>query len=235
MSFDQKSADLAKDIMNQINPNLSDKFEMIILFLVHNPGAASKVHRKSNIEIGSEEYIRQQAGNFIRSREPRAPSPPSTIPDEIISLIINKYFDVPKHELERAVELHNLSMGAENLVGDILERYIASIVENYGWVWCSGSMIKAVDFIYRKPDGSWSSLQVKNRDNTENSSSSAIREGTEINKWFRTFSKKKGDNWEKFPKIADANLSEEGFRRFVEEYLISLKNSDYTKLPNLTS
>ncbi len=223
MSFNQNSADLAIKIMNQMDPTLSERYAILIRFLSTNPDAAASVRGKTNTDIGSEEYIRRQAESFIKSREPRAPSPPSTIPDEMVSFIINKYFDVPEEELERAVELHNLSMGAENLIGDILERYIASVVEENKWVWCSGSMVKAVDFIHQTANGNWVALQVKNRDNSENSSSSAIRKGTEIKKWFRTFSKKKGDNWNNFPKIVNSPLSEKGFRKFVERYLLSLK------------
>lgn len=223
MSFNQESVDLAILIMNQLDPTLSERYATMIRFLKDNPETASIVRGKSNIYRGSEEYIRLQAENLIKSRKPRAPNPPSTVPDEMVSFIINKYFDVPEEELERAVELHNLSMGAENLIGDILERYIASVVEENGWVWCSGSIIKAIDFVHQKPDGSWLALQVKNRDNSENSSSSAIRNGTDIKKWFRTFSKKKGDNWSEFPKIVNSSLSEKGFRNFVEQYLLSLK------------
>lgn len=225
MSFNKKSADLAQQIMKQLDPTLAERFGTLILFLTDNPEAASAVRGSKSLTIGSEDYIRRQAENFIRSREPRAPSPPSTVPDEMVSFIIHKYFDVPEKELARAVELHNLSMGAENLVGDILERYIASVVEDHDWVWCSGAIVKAVDFIHRKPDGEWATLQVKNRDNSENSSSSAIRNGTTIEKWFRTFSKKKGDNWHNFPKIVNATLSEAGFRKFVDNYLQGIKNS----------
>jgi len=224
MPFNSKSVDFAIQVMNRLDPTLSQRYATMIQFLSDNPSAASAVRGNSNIVIGSEEYIRRQAENLIKSREPRAPSPPSTVPDEMVSFIINKYFEVPEEELERAVELHNLSMGAENLIGDILERYIASVVEEHGWVWCCGAMVKAVDFIFQKPDGKWLALQVKNRDNSENSSSSAIRKGTEIEKWFRTFSKKKGDNWENFPKIVESPLSEKGFRNFVEKYLLSLKS-----------
>lgn len=229
MSFNKNSANLAKNIINQLNPNLTEQFGTMIQFLIDNPEAASSIRGKASFDIGSEEYIRRQAENFISSREPRTPNPPSTIPDEMVSFILNKYFDVPENELERAVELHNLSMGAENLIGDILERYIASVVEHHGWVWCSGSIVKAVDFIHRKQDDQWAALQVKNRDNSENSSSSAIRKGTTIDKWFRTFSKKKGDNWDNFPKIVNVTLSESGFRKFVENYLISLKHINLGK------
>ena len=68
--------------------------------------------------------------------------------------------------------------------------------------------------------GEWRLLQIKNRDNSENSSSMAIRKGTSIEKWFRSFSKKTDTNWDQFP---DENVkglvSEEGFRAFVREYL----------------
>ncbi len=225
MSFNEKSADLARQIMKQLDPTLAELFGTLIEFLTDNPEAASAIRGGKGLTMGSEDYLRRQAENFIRSREPRAPSPPSTVPDEMVSFIIHKYFDVPESELERAVELHNLSMGAENLIGDILERYIASVVEDHGWVWCSGSMVKAVDFIHQKSNGEWATLQVKNRDNSENSSSSAIRQGTTIEKWFRTFSKKKGDNWSNFPKIVNVTLSEVEFRKFVDSYLQGIKNA----------
>ena len=70
-------------------------------------------------------------------------------------------------------------------------------------------------------------MQVKNRDNTENSSSSAIRNGTEIQKWFRTFSKpsrnrSSNTNWENFPEAEFRDqLSEEGFLQFIRDYLTS--------------
>jgi hypothetical protein len=117
-------------------------------------------------------------------------------------------------------------MGAENFVGELLERYIAEGLEPYDWVWVSGSIVKAVDFIHppTKKNSKWTILQVKNRDNSENSSSSAIRAGTEIKKWFRTFSKKAGSNWQNFPDIMNrADFSEEGFRDFVKKYLDHLK------------
>jgi SinI restriction endonuclease len=224
MPFDKTSAALAKDIMKELDPSLAVRFGTLIEFLVDNPDAASVLRGAKGLAKGSKDHLRLHAENFIASRKPRAPKPPATVPDEMVSFIIHKYFDVPESELERAVELHNLAMGAENLVGDILERYIASEVEDDGWVWCSGSMVKAIDFIHRKNTGEWVALQVKNRDNSENSSSSAIRKGTTIEKWFRTFSKKKGDNWSNFPKSINVTLSELGFRMFVDRYLQDIKN-----------
>jgi hypothetical protein len=66
-------------------------------------------------------------------------------------------------------------------------------------------------------------LQVKNRDNSENSSSSAIRNGTNIEKWHRTFSKRVGSNWAAFPDDETRDkLSEKAFELFVRQYLSSL-------------
>jgi len=109
----------------------------------------------------------------------------------------------------------------------LLERYLASVLEPRGWVWCSGAMVKAVDFI--KPpsatQATWHLLQVKNRDNSENSSSSAIRVGTTIEKWFRTFSRKTGSNWAAFPDpVLRQHLSEHDFKNFVINYLHALKS-----------
>jgi SinI restriction endonuclease len=223
MPFTSQSVRLAEEVMNRHNPSLSKKFGILISFLVDNPDSYAAKKRKSKIVVDSEEFFVRQAKIFINSRELRAPNPPATVPDEMVSFIINKYFDVPTSELEKAVELHSLCMGAENLIGDILERYIASVVEPHGWVWCSGSIIKAVDFIYKKKDDQWIALQVKNRDNSENSSSSGVRDGTTIEKWFRCFSKKQGDNWNNFPNIVNANLSEADFRDYVAEYLKKIK------------
>ena len=101
MSFNEKSADLATQIMKQLDPTLAERFGILVQFLVDNPEAASAIRGGKDLSMGSEDYLRRQAENFIRSREPRAPSPPSTVPDEMVSFIIQKYFDVPEVELER--------------------------------------------------------------------------------------------------------------------------------------
>ena len=224
-AFHENSAQVAKAAMNLIDPSLSKKYSVLIEFLTEHPKAANTISRKkedSKIVIGSDEYIKLQAHKFSDSRKPHAPKPPDTVPDEMVSFILNKYFNVPENELKQAVKLHSLSMGAENLIGDILERYIASIVESHDWVWCSGSIVSAVDFVYRKENG-WAALQIKNRDDSENSSSASVRNNTDIKKWFRTFSKKVGDNWKKFPPIADVTLSEIEFTNYVTDYLNKLK------------
>ncbi|WP_201751179.1 MULTISPECIES: SinI family restriction endonuclease [unclassified Neglectibacter] len=110
-----------------------------------------------------------------------------TCSDPALAMIVKIACDLDDDEIEEMGNAHNLFMSAENIQGELLEEYIAENVEDYGWVWCSGNALRAVDFCKR--DGSVL-LQVKNKNNTENSSSSAIRNGTKIEKWFRLKTKK---------------------------------------------
>lgn len=146
------------------------------------------------------------------------PSETKTVPDPAVAQILAAFYDV--QEVDRAVNEHRKSMGAENFVGYILEVYILSEGFKYGWCLCPNSVVKSVDFVKQKQDGSWIALQVKNRDNSENSSSKAIRQGTDIRHWFRTFSRKPKTNWTNFPdESLKKVLSEEGFFKFIENYL----------------
>lgn len=226
MSFIVDAVEVAETAINAIDPTLSDKYVNIIKLLTMNPNAASPIRGKSAPKPGTKEYIIAQAQSFSSSRVPKEPKKPTTVPDEMVSFILENYFNLPKENLERAKQEHLLSMAAENLIGYLLERYLASVMEPRGWTWCSGSTVKAVDFI-KPPTGDnekWVLLQVKNRDNSENSSSSAIRNGTEIKKWFRTFSRQPKFNWSAFPDAEILPLiSEEGFRSYVKDYLEKLK------------
>lgn len=166
------------------------------------------------------------ANKFFRARaKVDGPKPPTTTPDNMVSYILEVYFDFSEVDTQRIKVEHQLSMAVENKVGELLERYIGITLEAHGWTWCSGDFIKAVDMIKKNNDGTWVLLQVKNRSTTENSSSSAIRAGTEIKKWFRSFPTKTVTNWDAFPDEETRHLlSEDGFKAFVKTYLLSVKN-----------
>lgn len=226
MAFVQNAVSVAREAMLQVDPSLADRYASLVGFLAGHLEAASAMRGSSAPAIGTAEYIRRQALLFATSRDPRAPQPPATIPDEMVSVILVSYFGIAQADAARVKREHLLSMGAENLVGELLERYLASVMEPMGWIWCSGAMVRAVDFIKPpvQPGGAWRLLQVKNRDNSENSSSSAIRLGTDIEKWHRTFSKREGANWAAFPdSTLRASLSEEAFKVFVRDYLQALR------------
>ena len=213
---------LARTTMDQVDPKCSPQFSTIILFLLHQPDFASTLRGRNPATFPSSAYITKKAQDFASGRAPQAPGVPKTIQDQVVSEILRHYFNVPSHELRRAEELHRLSMAAENMIGNLLERYLASVMEPRGYVWCAGSIVRAVDFV--KPPvssgGDWTLLQVKNRDNSENSSSASVRKGTSINKWFRSFSAQDRTNWGAFPDLElRPSVSESGFRAFVSSFL----------------
>ncbi len=225
MAFSPDATKIARAALAESAPHLASKFAGIVDFLSAHPDAASALRGKTAPAIGSADYIHRQAEAFVQARKARAPSPPATIPDEMVSVILVSYFKIAPDSTERVKEEHALSMAAENFIGELLERYLASVMEAHGWIWCSGAMVKAVDFI--KPPSQvgdeWRLLQVKNRDNSENSSSSAIRLGTSIEKWHRSFSKRPESNWPNFPDTTLRDtLSEENFKAFVQSYLQQL-------------
>lgn len=215
---------LAKSVFEKIAPEFASKLMVIVEFLIENPELAPRP--ATGDSFGSATYWERLAGKFVRGRNPRAPLEPSTVPDSMVSLILQEYFGLGASTLPRVVKEHSLSMAAENIVGDLLERYIASKVEAFDWVWCSGEVVKKVDFLMPSKAKAKQRipLQIKNRDNSENSSSSSVRDGTQIIKWFRTFSRTGETNWDAFPEgIENVSLSEKEFDEFARKYLRNLK------------
>lgn len=201
------------------------KFQILLKFLQDNPDRLSS--RSKSLHLDSDEGINALHEYYVRSKAQQLTlSRPTTIPDTAVSVILQQCCNFTEVQTEQIKVEHQLSMSAENLVGALLERYIAQALEPHGWVWCAGDFVRAIDFIkYNQSTKLWEAVQVKNRDNTENSSSSAIRQGTTIEKWFRTYSKPSSrratnTNWENFPEAEFRDqLSEEGFLQFIRDYL----------------
>lgn len=213
-----ETMDRAANIMRQIIPELTVAFATVVGFLEHNRDLANA----RGLEFGSNVYLTKHAAGFANGRNKYPPRCPATVSDPMVKFILEQFWGLDEETAVDAVQHHNYAMGAENIIGNLLERYIAHELEPHGWAWCSGSLVHAVDFVYLGKDGDWTALQVKNRDNSENSSSKAIRDGKNIVHWFRTFSRKSGTNWANFPNFVENRPSEEGFQMFVSEYLHQL-------------
>lgn len=198
-----------------------DKFEVISRFIAAHPTFMPKREAALERKVGLERL----KDKFVKAREkPYIFKTSETVPDSAVSYILGLMKDYKEGELDLISQQHKESMAAENIIGLLLEGYIASELEPYGWVNASGNVLKAIDFVKEVDSGNFVALQIKNRDNTENSSSSAIREGTTIKKWHRTFSQKPDTNWDNFPEEeleVRSNLSEEGFKKFIKKQLRS--------------
>jgi hypothetical protein len=157
---------------------------------------------------------------FITGYENRASvrkgKPPGTLPDPMVDVIISA--KLPSADLHNMSFCHRLSMSAENILGSVLEEYIHVKVIPYDWSCCWGSSVKSVDFC----SSSGNLYQIKNRSNSENSSSSAIRDGTDIKKWFRIDARTGKTNWDALSAtIGKPGLfSEEDFAKFCKNLIL---------------
>jgi len=107
-------------------------------------------------------------------------------------------------------------MSAENIQGLLLEEFLAEQLADYGWYCCWGESVRHVDFC--NIDGSL--LQVKNRSNSENSSSSRVRINQPIEKWYRVDARTGSYRWSYFNDKYNTNrFSEENFVIFVQQVL----------------
>ncbi|GIW33655.1 SinI family restriction endonuclease [Meiothermus sp.] len=208
----------AKSTVRILGKPWDKRLEVILSYCWQSPkqGAFPKIGRLSLLENTSA-YLERYIERYFQAQEQKLYlREVKTSADPALGVILGAFAKV--ENLPKATEHHRISMAAENLLGELLERYIAERLEPYGWVWCAGNTVRSVDFL--RQDLSIA-LQIKNRDNSENSSSSAIRAGTNIQKWFRIYSKTGKTNWENFP--FGEGLSEEDFHRYIQNYAKSLK------------
>ncbi len=216
----QLAREIARGVSNEENgeQGLIESFAQIGRFIADNPKAVSK----SVATLASNtDGLKKLATRYFKAyRKTNIPSPPSTVPDDMVDVVMQEVYKYSREQCREVKLMHQHAMSAENCVGALLERYLDSVLRSQGWHWCCGNIVRAVDFIHRQQNGHYSVLQIKNRDNSENSSSSAIRTGTEIQKWFRTFSRTGKTNWDDLPPLMQGHgLDEIGFVNFVRGYL----------------
>jgi hypothetical protein len=214
---------IARNIAQQFSDDSDDEAELIegfaqiCHFLDENPDRLSWRGKNKPSDIRAESVLQTLARKYFSAyRSHNVPHTPKTIPDSAVSMVLIEAFNYSEEDINRIKIEHKRAMSAENSVGALLERYIDSVLRHHGWYWCCGDFVKAVDFISRDQQDNWLALQVKNRDNSENSSSSAIRDGTHIQKWFRSFSRTGTTNWHDMPSLMQGyGLSEEGFLLYI--------------------
>lgn len=220
--------EVAKTAINKVVPmgthrgvNLVRSFCTIYDFLSEFPESlSSRKHSASSIREAS--VVADLATTYAQAYSSHVlPTPPKTVPDPLVSEVLNIVFGYSGEECERIKVTHQHSMAAENCVGALLERYLDSVLSKHGWVYCAGDFVKAIDFILHDEQvGTWRALQIKNRNNSENSSSKAIRKGTNIEHWYRTIAQSGKTRWDRLPEsMQRLGLSEVGFIEFAKSYL----------------
>lgn len=222
----EQAAALALRGQGQVKDEAAErtKFATVCQFLFTNPESLSWRGNSKPDPLNHLGYSLLAKKFFDARLKLELPTEPSTVSDPMVGVVLQEAYGYNASQTGRIETEHKHSMSAENTVGGLLERYLASVLEPHGWVWCAGDFVKAIDFIKLNSSGRWELLQVKNRDNSENSSSSAIRNGTDIEKWFRTFARTGKTNWAAFPDASlRGKLSESAFEQFVRAYLRAAK------------
>jgi len=152
---------------------------------------------------------------FMNRPSVRTSGETKTKADRVIDQVIRgRIKNITDKRLDDIRFAHKISMGAENIIGAILEEYIHWALRKYGWSICWGNCFKAVDLC--SEDGKL--IQIKNKSNTENSSSNKIRVGTEIQKWYRMNANTGAFCWDKLIQMTECpkgTLSEEQFEGFA--------------------
>lgn len=160
--------------------------------------------------------------------------PKNSCDDPVLNLMIENIKGLSEEESSTWLSHHNLFMSAENIQGELLEQYIDSKLDSNLWFWCRGSIVNAIDFCTL--DGK-NFLQIKNKYNTENSSSDKVRDKRNIDKWYRIKKKTKDKkpypefNWESLNEILNSiqpkynyNLNEEDYCDFILNVIKKNKN-----------
>ena len=161
--------------MEEIEEQILKSTKEVKKFLEENP---KEVDPKNKDTIS--ENIRNSFLKVI------APNKPTTKPDELTSIVLEIAYKHPKADRKKIQQQYLDQKQSEMMIGALLEKYIYSKGQKFGWVF-TGECIEAVDFIKRTDNG-WTSLQIKNSDNSENSSSKSVRDKTAIMMWFRRYS-----------------------------------------------
>jgi hypothetical protein len=184
-----------------------------------------------------QKWIKSYEDATLNPPSQRKASPKGSCSDPAIQTIVQIATNSDISFAERMSAYHNLFMSAENIQGSLLEEYISNSIRPYGWIWCNGNVLRAIDFC--SIDGEIF-LQIKNKSNTENSSSSAIRIGTDIKKWYRLGTQTRNGKklpvykWDNLNEIInshigtgldpDCNMNENSYQDFLR--LITSKNTN---------
>ena len=108
MTFFYNAENIAQEAMNQLDPSLASKYMQVVQFLSEHPDQAPPLRGSSAPSIGTADYIRKQANSFYQARKPKAPKPPETIPDEMVSVMLVSYFGIAQADAERVKREHLL-------------------------------------------------------------------------------------------------------------------------------
>lgn len=207
----EQAKEIAHDLGVEWTDGICFVFNVIANDLERVPGNVGG--RNDDESTAIRKWILKYIGGKNGCASNRISNLPGTVADPIIEEIIGtRLAHLKPEDLDKITYAHRLGMSAENILGLMLEEYIATNLSEFGWHCAWGETVKSVDFVHENG----SLLQIKNRSNSENSSSSTVRYGTEIEKWYRIKAGRVEYMWGSLNEICETtHLSEEAFVEFA--------------------
>jgi hypothetical protein len=204
----------------------------IVSCLYDHPGLRPSMGKQADWRApdGAELAVTRLVSRFANARRqplPDLPEAPRTSPDPVVERALGKVLGLDELAMRKLADAHWMAMVIEARNGELLEAYLdQAALARLGWVRCHGSVVRSVDFVRVSCEGGrrrWQLLQVKNQDNSENSSSKRVRSRTRILKWHRREAVSGKELWELFPDSEAAKLLVEaggarGYGRFVDQW-----------------
>src|SRR5665213_1920931 len=142
---------LSHKLAEQLNGKVEKNFEAFLGFVYDNPKAINKKgtvelqanSTKEDVEKFLKSYLRQ---NFAARGKKISLSDVATTPDPAVDAVLEAFGKHHPGKMAAIREAHRASMAAESKIGQLLEAYIATLLEPKGWFWCSCNIVKGVDF-----------------------------------------------------------------------------------------
>ena len=209
----QKSLKCAKEFSAELNLDWDADVKFVFSIIAKDEDRVPGNISGDTAQQAIKKWLEKFKGAYDNRASKRVSSLPGTVADPIIEMIIGARLEhLSDDDLVKITYAHRLGMSAENILGLLLEEYLATRLRDYGWHCAWGETVKSVDFVNEQGN----LLQIKNRSNSENSSSSAIRHGTEIDKWHRIKADRVEYMWGKLNQICNTqHLSENDFVEFA--------------------
>ena len=209
----QKSLKCAKEFSAELNLDWDADVKFVFSIIAKDEDRVPGNISGDTAQQAIKKWLEKFKGAYDNRASKRVSNLPGTVADPIIEMIIGARLEhLSDDDLVKITYAHRLGMSAENILGLLLEEYLATRLRDYGWHCAWGETVKSVDFVNEQGN----LLQIKNRSNSENSSSSAIRHGTEIDKWHRIKADRVEYMWGKLNQICNTqHLSENDFVEFA--------------------
>ncbi len=209
---------VTEELADQIDLNWDSGIKYIFRACRLHPALAPNIgSKKDTTENVIKKWLNKYKNGYEQRISVRSSNLPGTIADPIIDTIIRgRLSQLGNSSINEIMFAHRLSMSAENILGQLLEEYLSENLLQFGWHCAWGATIRSVDFCSERGG----LLQIKNRSNSENSSSSRVRIGTTIEKWYRIDAQTGQYMWTQLnDKFSTGVFSEDAFVGFVNTAL----------------